>query len=131
MGVVACRNEDDLGFEFVESGKHLVISAQKVVIISAAFQGYVEGEPQPGSTTFLFGSPAAGKKGITMGGGEEYVISCVEGILRAVSVMNVEIDYAYPADAPIFYEMLRSYCYIIEDAKALGISFFGMMTGGA
>jgi len=64
-----------------------------------------------------------------MTGGEEELGLIPELSLRSVSVMHVEVGYRYSLQAPLGTCMVRRHGDIVEQAKAHGPTWFGVVTG--
>ncbi len=130
--VEACRDEEELGFEAFECGDDALLHGAVVGIVACAgVHGDIDGGASSGVVSdFVFVSCAGVERGgVLMEADEEHAAVVFEGVLCAVSVMDIEIDDGDAFDVVEFLCVTRGDGDVVEEAEAHGSHDFGMVSG--
>jgi hypothetical protein len=128
MGIETRRDEDEIGAEGIErrqdDGRHGVAEFRAAITLA---QGSIEDIAHSGFRR----RPGAGIERHLMGRAIEQVAIGPEDVLRAIAVMDVEIDDRDALGIVALAGIESGNGGIVEEAKAHGPARFGMMAGRA
>src|SRR5258708_6947913 len=119
-GVEAGREEEDVGSEAPQGGEDPALDRFGVAVVAGAGgQWHVDGEALAGPSPGFARGAGAGVKGELVGAGVEDVGSCLEDVLRAVAVVDVEVEDRHPRGAAAA-QVLGGDRGVVEEAEAHG-----------
>src|SRR5215212_2041491 len=131
VGIVACRDDDQLRAKLAQDGEEKPGERRRVVVFPGARgQGYIRREAPSLALPHLPGGAGPGVEGALVHREVQHSRVGVEDVLRAVAVVDVPVEDGDPVD-PLRAGVLGGYRGVVQEAEAHPVIPSGVMARGA